>query len=128
MGLNLVDLTLVHDIFHGVIPGQSSTPIGCINLEVSCGTGANKGREMLTIEFTSFDVGYNYILGRHFLLKFMVVIHTTYTTMKMIGPKGVITIKVDQRDTLACKNASLSHAGRFGDKTVQEQSAKVAKI
>jgi hypothetical protein len=30
MGLNLKDLTPVHDTFHGVIPGQSSTPIGHI--------------------------------------------------------------------------------------------------
>jgi hypothetical protein len=36
MGLNLSDLTLVHDTFHGIIPGQSSTPIGRIDLEVSC--------------------------------------------------------------------------------------------
>jgi hypothetical protein len=42
MGLNLKDLTLVHDMFHGVIPGQSSTPIGCIDMEVSCGTRDNK--------------------------------------------------------------------------------------
>jgi hypothetical protein len=30
MGLNLEDLTPVYDTFHEVIPGQSSTPIGCI--------------------------------------------------------------------------------------------------
>jgi hypothetical protein len=28
MGLSLAELTPVHDTFHGVIPGQSSTPIG----------------------------------------------------------------------------------------------------
>jgi hypothetical protein len=28
MGLNLSDLTPVHDTFHGIIPGQASTPIG----------------------------------------------------------------------------------------------------
>jgi hypothetical protein len=28
MGLNLKDLTPAHDTFHGVIPGQSSIPIG----------------------------------------------------------------------------------------------------
>jgi hypothetical protein len=38
MGLNLSDLVPVHDTFHRVIPGQSSTPIKCIDLEVSCGT------------------------------------------------------------------------------------------
>jgi hypothetical protein len=32
MGLNLVDLTPVHDTFHGVIPGQSFTPIRRIDL------------------------------------------------------------------------------------------------
>jgi hypothetical protein len=39
MGLNLSDLTPVHDTFHRVIPGQASTPIERINLEVSCRTG-----------------------------------------------------------------------------------------
>jgi hypothetical protein len=96
MGLNLSDLTPVHDTFHGVILGQSSTPIRCIDLEVSCRSGNNKRREMLTFKVASFDIGYNCILGRPFILKFMVVIHTTYSTMKMPGPRGIITIKVDQ--------------------------------
>jgi hypothetical protein len=48
MGLKLSDLTLVHDTFHGIIPGQASTPIGRIDMEVSCGIGENKRREMLT--------------------------------------------------------------------------------
>jgi hypothetical protein len=125
--LNLSDLTPVHDTFHGVILGQSSTPIGSIDLEVTCGVGDNKRREMLMFEVTSFDIGYNCILGRPFLLKFMVAIHTTYATMKMAGPKGIITIKADQQDALACENTLLSHVGRFGKKAAQEQSAKVAK-
>jgi hypothetical protein len=95
MGLNLVELTPVHDTFHGIIPGQSSTPIGHINLEVSCGSRENKRREMLIFEVASFDIGYNCILGRPLLLKFMVVIHTAYATIKRPGPKGVITLKCD---------------------------------
>jgi hypothetical protein len=67
-------------------------------------------------EVASFDIRYKCILERPFLLKFMVVIHTVYTTMKMLAPKGVITIKADQRDTLTCENATLTHAGRFGEK------------
>jgi hypothetical protein len=128
MGINLVDLTPVHDAFHEVIPGLSSTSIGCIDLEVAYGTGDNNHREMLTFEIASFDIGYNCILMRPFLLKFMAVIHTAYATMKMPGPKGVITIKADQRDALACENTSLSYAGCFGNKTVQEQSTKATKI
>jgi hypothetical protein len=114
MSLNLADLTPVHDTFHGVILGQSSTPIGCIDLKVSRGTGDNKHREMLTFEVISFNISYN-------------CIYTGYATMKMPGPKGVITIMTDQRDTLACENVSLSHVGHFSDKTAKEQSAKVAK-
>jgi hypothetical protein len=95
MGLNLKDLTPVHDMFHGFMLGQSSTSIGRIDLEVSCGRGDNKHKEMLTFEVASFNIGHNCILGRHFILKFMVIIHTVYATMKMSDPKGVITIKAD---------------------------------
>jgi hypothetical protein len=50
---------------------------------------------MLTFVVDSFDIGYNCILGRPFLLKFMTVIHTAYATIKMPDSKGVITIKAD---------------------------------
>jgi hypothetical protein len=128
MGLSLADLTPVQDTFHGIIPGQSSTPIGCIDLEVSCGSGENKRRETLTFEVASFDIGYNCILGRPFLLKFMAVIHTAYETIKMPGPKGVITLKSDQRDAVACENATLTHTRKFGYKEAQDLAVKMARI
>jgi hypothetical protein len=128
MGLSLADLTPVQDTFHGIIPGQSSTPIGRIDLEVSCGSRENKRRETLTFEVASFDIGYNCILGRPFLLKFMAVIQTAYATIKMPGPKGVIILKSDQRDAVACENAALTHAGKFGNKEAQDLAAKMARI
>jgi hypothetical protein len=82
--------------------------------------GDNKRKKMLTFEVADFDIGYNCILERSFLLKFMAVIHTAYAMMKMPGPKGVITIKADQRDALACENVTLTHAGRFSEKATQE--------
>jgi hypothetical protein len=127
MGLKLSDLTPVHDTFHGIIPWQSSTPIGRIDLEVSCGTGENKRRKMLTFEVAIFDIGYNYILGRPFLLRFMAVIHTAYVTIKMPGRRGVITLKSYQHGALACENATLTHARRLGEKEPQNLAAKVAK-
>jgi membrane carboxypeptidase/penicillin-binding protein len=78
-------------------------------------------------EVASFNIRYNCILRRPFLLKFMAVIHNAYATMKMDGPKGVITIKADQRDALACENATMTHAGRFNEKAAQEQATKVVK-
>jgi hypothetical protein len=82
---------------------------------------------MLTFEVASFNIGYNCILGRPFLLRFMAIIHTAYTTIKMPSPRGVITLKSDQRDALACENATLTHTGRFGEKEAQNLVAKVAK-
>jgi hypothetical protein len=127
MGLNLLDLTLVHDTFHGIIPGQASTPIGHIDLEVSCRIRENKRREMLMFEVASFDIGYNCILGRPFLLKFMAVIRTAYATIKMPNPRGVITLKSNQCDAIACENVALTHAERFAKEEAQKLAAKVAK-
>jgi hypothetical protein len=83
---------------------------------------------MLTFEVASFDIGYNYILGRHVLLKFMAVIHTAYDTIKMSGPKGIIVLKSDQHDALACENTVLTHAGQFDEKEAQELATKVVKV
>jgi hypothetical protein len=127
MGLSLADLTPVQDTFHGIIPGQSSMSIGHIDLEVSCGSGENKRRETLTFEVASFDISYNCILGRPFLLKFMAVIHTAYATIKMPGPKGVITLMSDHWDVVACENATLTHAGKFSNKEAQDLAVKMAK-
>jgi hypothetical protein len=82
---------------------------------------------MLTFEVVSFDIGYNHILGRHFLLMFMPLIHTNYATIKMSGPKGIIILKSDQRYALDCENTALTHTGRFGEKEAQELAMKVAK-
>jgi hypothetical protein len=128
IGLNMKDLTPVHDTFHGVIPGQSSTPIRRIDMEVSYGIGDNKRKEVLTFKVANFDIRYNCILRMPFLLKFMVVIHTAYATLKMSSLKGVITIKADQHNALACENVTLTHAKRFGEKEAQDQVAKVAKM
>jgi hypothetical protein len=127
MGLNLADLTPVHDTFYGIILGQSSIPIGHIDLEVSYEIGENKRREMRTFKVANFDIGYNCILGRPFLLKFMAVIHTVYATIKMPGPKDIIVLKSDQCDALACENATLIRVGHFGKKEAQELAMKVAK-
>jgi hypothetical protein len=61
--------------------------MGRIDLEVSYGIWENKRREMLMFEIASFNIRYNCILGRPFLLKFMAVIHTAYATIKMSGPR-----------------------------------------
>jgi hypothetical protein len=84
--------------------------------------------EMLSFEVASFNIGYNCILGRPFLLKFMTLKHIAYAGIMMPGPKGVITIKADHLDMLAYEFASLAQASRFDDKVMQDQATKSAKI
>jgi hypothetical protein len=76
-----------------------------------------KCHEMLTFELVEFDIGYNCILGRSFLIKFMAVIHSTYDLMKLLGPKWVISIPSDQKDVLACDVGSLAIVGHFENET-----------
>jgi hypothetical protein len=57
----------------------------------------------------------------------MAIIHTAYATVKMPSPRGVITLKSDQHDALACENVTLTHAGRFGKEEAQKLAVKVAK-
>jgi hypothetical protein len=67
---------------------------------------------MLTCEVANFDMGYNCILGRPFLIKFMEASHTTYTFMKLPGPMGVITIEPNAKD--AYDICVLTKARHFG--------------
>jgi L-fucose isomerase-like protein len=83
--------------------------------------------EMLPFKVARFDIEYNCILGRPFLLKFMAVIHTAYTMIKMPVSKGVINLKSDQHDALACENATLTHVEKFGEKEAQDLAAKMSK-
>jgi hypothetical protein len=88
MELKLGDLQPIRDTFHSVIPFLSSTPLGKIDLTVVCGFGDNKHRETLTFKVANFNMGYNCILGRPFLIKFMAVILMAYKVMKMPGRRG----------------------------------------
>jgi hypothetical protein len=116
IGQHKVDKTMVDNgASLNLIMSKTFIEMG-LNLAQGQILGNNKHREMLTFEVTSFDIGYNCILGRPFFLKFMVIIHTAYATMKMPSPKGIITTNADQRDALACENASLSHAWFVSDK------------
>jgi hypothetical protein len=83
---------------------------------------------MLAFKVTSFDIGYNCIFERPFLLKFMAVMHTAYAIIKMPGPRGIITLMSDHRDAIACENVALTQARKFSNKEVQDLAVKMAKI
>ena len=64
-------------------------------MPVTFGTLENYRTEFLRFEVASFDCGYNAIIGRPGLAKFMVIPHYSYMILKMPGPQGIITVRAD---------------------------------
>jgi hypothetical protein len=78
--------------FHGVTPGKRVQPLGQIDPPVWFGTPCNFRKETLTFEVVGFRGAYHAILGRPCYAMFMAAPNYTYLKMKMLGPKGVITV------------------------------------
>jgi hypothetical protein len=72
--------------FFGIVPTEREYPLGHIYMPVTFGTPENYRTEFLRFEVASFDCGYNAIIGRPGLAKFMVIPHYSYMILKMLGP------------------------------------------
>jgi hypothetical protein len=86
-------LTPTDQPFHGITPESSSKPLGKITLPVTFGHAKNFQTEQITFDVAEFDTAYNAIIGRAAVAKFMVASHYAYQVLKMLGPKGTITIQ-----------------------------------
>ena len=67
-----------HQQFYGIVPGNSSTPIGSVTLPVTFGTEQNFQTEYIKFEVADFESSYHAILGRPALANFMAVPHYVY--------------------------------------------------
>jgi hypothetical protein len=95
--------------FHGVVPGRRAEPIGRIDLPICFGTPSNFRKETLTFEVVGFHGTYHAILGRPCYTKFMVVPNYTYLKLKMLGPKGVITVGPSYEHAYECDVECVEH-------------------
>jgi hypothetical protein len=92
LGVTVEDLTESDTPFFGIVPTEGEYPLGHIYLSVTFGTLKNYRTEFLRFEVARFDCGYNTIIGRPGLVKFMVISHYPYIILKMSGPQGIITV------------------------------------
>jgi hypothetical protein len=88
--------------FHGVVSGMKALPIRQINLSVTFGDMRNFRMETLTFEVVGFSGTYHAILGRPAYAKFMAVPNYTYLKLKILGPKGIITVGPTYQRTYEC--------------------------
>jgi hypothetical protein len=110
LGIGLDQLRPSTTPFHGIAPGKRIQPLGQIDLPVWFGMQDNFRKETLTFEVVGFKRAYHAILGRLCYTKFMAVPNYTYFKMKMLGPKGVITMGLSIEHAFDCDIECVEHA------------------
>ncbi|KAI4972666.1 hypothetical protein ZWY2020_003591 [Hordeum vulgare] len=106
LGLKETDVVPSSIVFHGIVPGQSCSPIGKIQLDVLFGDKAHFHRESIWFEVVDLSSPYHALPGRPALAKFMAIPHYAYLKMKMPGPKGINTVVGDYKKSLECAQDS----------------------
>jgi hypothetical protein len=56
------------------------------------------------------NCGYNAIIGRPGLVKFMAISYYSYMILKMSGPQGIITMRVDFQGAAKCFRGAIQVA------------------
>jgi hypothetical protein len=69
-------------------------------------TPGNYQTEFLRFEVVCFDCGYNAIIGRPGLAKFMVISHYPYMILKILGTQGIIIVCADFHGAVECFRVS----------------------
>jgi hypothetical protein len=102
LGVAIEDLTKSDTPFFDIVSTEGEYPLGHIYLSVTFGTLENYRTEFLRFEVARFDCGYNSIIGRPGLVKFMAIPHYMYMILKMPGPEGIITMRTDFQGATEC--------------------------
>jgi hypothetical protein len=110
LGVALNDLTESDTPFFGIVPTEGEYPLGHIYMPVTFGTPENYKTEFLRFEVVSFDCGYNAIISRPGLAKFMAIPHYSYMILKMPGPQGIITVRANFEGATECFRGAIQAA------------------
>jgi hypothetical protein len=110
LGVALKELHESDTPFFGIVPTEEEYPLGHIYMPVTFRTPENYRTEFLRFEVASFNCGYNTIIGRPGLAKFMAIPHYTYMILKMPGPQGIITVRADFQGAAECFRVAIHAA------------------
>jgi hypothetical protein len=110
LGVALKELHESDTPFFGIVPIEGEYPLGHIYMPITFGTPENYRTEFLRFEVASFDFGYNAIIGRPGLAKFMAILHYPYMILKMPGPQGIITVRADFQGAAECFRVAIQAA------------------
>jgi hypothetical protein len=114
MCISLESLKPTDCSFHRIVPGAANYPLVKIELDVSFGSSSNYHREKLEFEVMDWPSQYHAILGCPAFAKFMTVPYYAYVTLKIPGPKGMITIQGSFEVSNTCDKEFNRMAQTFG--------------
>jgi hypothetical protein len=123
LGVALKELHESDTHFFSIVPTEGEYPLRHIYMPVTFGTPENYRTEFLRFEVASFDCGYNTIIDRPRLAKFMVILHYSYMILKMPGPQGIITVRANFQGIAECFRGAIQVALTTKPSTVSSAQA-----
>ena len=93
LGVNPAIIRHGNTSFQGVTPGPDTQSMGSLSLEVTFGSPNNFRSENLTFHIAPFISRYQALLGREAFARFNAIPHYASLTLKMPGPRGIISLK-----------------------------------
>ena len=107
MGIDPTKIRHSNTSFQGVMPGPYAHCTGSLLLEVVFGSTENFRREKLTFHLAPFTSSYQALLGREAFARFNAIPHYASLTLKMPGPRGIISLKSNSECSLTMENVRL---------------------
>jgi hypothetical protein len=102
LGIPTDDLIESNTPFFGIIRTKDEYLLGNLFMLVTFDAPDNYRTELLYFEVDRFECGYNTIIGRLGLAKFMDIPHYPYMILKMPGPQGIIPIWANFQGAREC--------------------------
>ena len=110
MGTDPMRISQSNTTFKGVIPGPEARSTGSLVLEVVFGSPDNFLSEKLTFHIAPFQSGYQALLGREAFARFNAIPHYASLTLKMPGPRGIISVNGNIKRSLRAEESAAALA------------------
>ncbi|KAM3240946.1 hypothetical protein ACQJBY_054156 [Aegilops geniculata] len=97
--------------FKGVTPGPYAKCTGSLLLEVVFGSPDNFRRKKLIFHVAPFNSSHQALLGREAFVRFNAIPHYASLTLKMPGPRGIISLKGRSRPRTRLDESDINKLG-----------------
>jgi hypothetical protein len=108
--------------------GETVTPMGAVELEVTLGEGRGARTEKLLFLVVQSSCSYNVLIGRLGISAFEAVGSTTHGMMRFPATKGITTIEADRREGQVCSIEEGPHSRMSINSKYPEQPIHVGTI